>query len=314
MCTVYMFPKKCTTYIYGRESEGSMAAKLTGKSVVVTGVSTGIGRGIAGVLVRNGFRIFGTVRKQADADRLQMEFGEPFTSLLMDVTDQGAVARAADQVRQAVGNSTLAGLVNNAGIAVGGPLLHLPLAEFRRQLEVNLVAPLLVTQAFADLLGRARTRDGGPGRIINISSVGGKMGVPFLGAYAASKHGLEGMSESLRRELMLYGIDVIVVGPGSVVTAIWDKAEAEGIEAYRDTEYAPSLERFSKYMIEEGRKGLSPESIGKVVLTALTARKPKARYAVVPQRFKNWTLPNLLPRRVLDRLIGKQAGLLSLAR
>ncbi len=288
-----------------------MAAKLTGKSVVVTGVSTGIGRGIAGVLVRKGFGVFGTVRKQADADRLQGEFGPAFTPLLMDVTEQATVARAADQVRQALGNSTLASLVNNAGIAVGGPLLHLPMEEFRRQIEVNLTAPLLVTQAFAGLLGTDRMREGGPGRIVNISSVGGKMGVPFLGAYAASKHGLEGMSESLRRELLLYGIDVIVVAPGSVVTAIWDKAEATDLEPYRHTEYAASLDRFTKYMIAEGRKGLSPESVGEAVSLALTVRRPKVRYAVVPQRFKNWTLPNLLPRRLLDRMIGKHAGLLS---
>ena len=283
---------------------------MNARTAVVTGASTGIGWGIADVLVHKGFKVFGTVRKQADADRLQAEFGAAFTPLLMDVTDQPAVARAAEQVRNYLGRSNLTGLINNAGIAVSGPLLHLPLAAFRHQLEVNLVAPLLVTQAFSDLLGTDRTREGSPGRIVNISSVGGKMGAPFVGAYVASKHGLEGMSESLRRELMLYGIDVILIGPGSVVTPIWDKAEADDAEKYRHTDYAASLDRFTKYFIAEGRKGLSPRSIGEAVHTALTVRRPKVRYAVVPQRFKNWTLPRLLSKRLLDRLIGKQIGLL----
>jgi len=279
-------------------------------SVVVTGASTGIGRGIAGVLVKKGFTVFGTVRKRADADRLQSEFGAAFTPLLMDVTDQPAVERAANQVREALGQSTLAGLVNNAGISIVGPLLHTPLAEFRRQLEVNLVSPLLVTQAFAGLLGTDRTREGKPGRIVNISSVGGKMGPPFLGAYAASKHGLEGMSESLRRELLLYGIDVILIRPGSVNTPIWDKAEAEDLEIYRQTDYAASLDRFTKSFIAGGRKGLSPLSIGEAVYAALTVRKPRVSYDVVPQKLTNWTLPMRLPKRVLDRLIGRRLGLL----
>ncbi len=284
---------------------------MAANPVVVTGASTGIGWGIAGVLVRRGFKVFGTVRKQADADRLVSEFGDALTPLLMDVTDRQAVEQAAGQVRAWLGGRTLAGLVNNAGIAVGGPLLHLSEEAYRRQLEVNLIAPLMVTQAFAGLLGTDRAREGKRGRILNISSVGGKIGAPFLGAYAASKHGLEGMSESLRRELLLFGIDVIVIGPGSVVTAIWDKAEAEDLQPYRGTAYASSLESFSKYIIAEGRKGLAPEAVGEVVYTALTARKPKVRYAVVQQKFKNWTMPMLLPKRLLDRLIGKQAGLLA---
>lgn len=270
----------------------------------------GIGWGIADVLVQKGFQVFGTVRKQADADRLQAEFGSAFTPLMMDVTDQPAVMRAAERVRSSLGRSNLAGLVNNAGISVVGPLLHLPLEEFRRQLEVNLIAPLLVTQAFAGLLGTDRTGEGNPGRIINISSVGGKIGGPFLGAYAASKYGLEGMSESLRRELMLYGIDVIVIGPGYVNTPILDKAEAEDFERYRETDYAAILDRFRTYFIAEGRKGLLPQSIGEAVHLALTARKPKVRYAVVQQKLKNWTIPMQLPKRLIDRVIGKQLGLL----
>ena len=282
---------------------------MASRSVVVTGVSTGIGWEITKVLLQRGFKVFGTVRKQPDADRLQAEFGNGFASLVFDVTDQQAAARAAAQVRDTLGQENLAGLVNNAGISVVGPLLHQPLEDVRQQLEVNLIAPLLVTQAFAGLLGIDRTRKGAPGRIVNISSVGGKIGGPFLGAYAASKHGLEGMSESLRRELMLYGIDVILIEPGYVNTPILDKAEAEDFALYRDTDYGPILQRFAKLFIAEGRKGLAPEAIGEAVYTALTARKPKVIYTVVKQKLKNWTLPMLLPRRTLDSLIAKQLGL-----
>jgi NAD(P)-dependent dehydrogenase (short-subunit alcohol dehydrogenase family) len=279
------------------------------QSVVVTGVSTGIGWGISKILIANGFQVYGSVRRQTDADRLADEFGGAFTPLVMDVTDRESVNRAALQVEEQLGSKTLTGLVNNAGIAINGPLLYFPLEDYRRQLEVNLIAPLSVTQAFAPLLGVDRKRQGNPGRVINISSTGGKIGVPFLGAYVASKHGLEGMSETLRRELMIHRIDVIVVAPGSVVTAIWDKAEAEDLTAYANTEYCASFDRFRSYFISEGRKGLRPERLGEAVHLALTARRPRTRYAVVPQRFKNWTLPQLLPKRLLDTLIGRQIGL-----
>src|SRR5258707_2536633 len=153
---------------------------MTGEqSVVVTGASTGIGWGITKVLIANGFTVFGSVRQQSDADRLQREFGEAFTPVIMDVTDRQAVERAAAKVSAQLGCFKLAGLVNNAGVAVPGPLLHLPLEEYRRQLEVNLTAPLSVTQVFAPLLGADLARRGEPGRIINIGSTAGKIGIPF---------------------------------------------------------------------------------------------------------------------------------------
>jgi len=280
------------------------------KSVVVTGASTGIGYGIAKVLGRNAIQVFGSVRKQADADRLRRELGETFIPLLMDVTDEESVQAAAAVVSEQLDGRKLFGLVNNAGIAGGGPLLHQPIAEFRQTLEVNLVGPFTVTKAFGPLLGADRARKGPPGRIVQISSVGGRFGAPFLGSYAASKFGLEGMSESLRRELLLYGIDVIVVGPGSVKTPIFDKAQETDLSQYNNTEYAPILKGFIEYFLSESKKGLEPQRIGETVFKALTTRKPKVRYAVVPQRLKNWTLPMTLPRRLVDRMIGKQSGLL----
>ena len=279
------------------------------QSVVITGVSTGIGWATTKVLLDKGFRVFGTVRRQSDADHLQGEFGPDFMPLLADVTDQGALELAAAKVGELLGRGRLAGLVNNAGIAVGGPLLHLEPDEVRRQMEVNLIGPFLVTKAFAPLLGSDPQRTGRPGRIVQISSVLGVMGIPFVGPYAASKFALEGMSESLRRELMLYGVDVIIVGPGAVVTPIWDKAAAEDYNRFNSTDYGPTIQRFLAFSVEEGKKGLTADKVGRAIHHALTTRKPKVRYAVVPQRFKNWTMPRLLPRRVVDRLLGIQLGL-----
>lgn len=280
-----------------------------GRSVVVTGASSGIGLGTARVLLGHGARVFGSVRKSADAQRLQQELGASFTPLLFDVTDHAAVQRAAAFVREKLQGSTLSGLVNNAGVAVSGPALEMPPDDFRRQLEVNVVGPFAVTQAFAPLLGKDRALQGPPGRIVNVSSVGGKIGAPFLGAYAASKHALEGWSESLRRELMLYGIDVIVVGPGTVATPIWDKADQEDLSRYERSDYREMLRRFKDFMVSNGPTGLPPERIGEVIWTALTGRSPKVRYAVVPRALVNWLLPTRMPKRVVDRLIAGRLGL-----
>lgn len=278
------------------------------KSVVVTGASTGIGWGTVKVLTQKGFHVFGSVRKAEDADRLVAEFGDAVTPLQFDVTDATAVSSAAKEVRECLHDETLFGLVNNAGIAVAGPLMHLPIDQFRFQMEVNLISVLLVTQAFLPLLGTDRTLNGTPGRIINISSVGGKIGSPFLGAYSASKHGLEGMSESLRRELMLYGIDVIIVGPGPIATPIWDKAAELDLSIYDQTEYAPVTKKFSDYAINRGRQGYPPERVGETVWKALTNAKPRTRYAIVPKALTNWILPSLLPKRWVDKIIADRFG------
>ena len=279
------------------------------RSIVITGVSTGIGQATATLLVQRGFRVFGSVRKAADGERLSKALGSAFTPLLFDVCDEAAVAAGAAQVRAALNGETLAGLVNNAGIAVAGPLSHVPLADYRRQLDVNLVAPLIVTQAFLPLLGTDATLHGEKGRIVNISSVGGKLGVPFLGPYVASKFGLEGLSESLRRELMFYGIKVAIVAPGAVVTPIWDKAEQMDVTPYLGLPIAGALNKFQALFISDGRKGNPPEVVAGVIVDALTQASPKSRYAVVRGRLANWTVPMSLPSGLLDRIIGGQLGL-----
>lgn len=226
------------------------------RSVVVTGASTGIGWATAKGLLARGFRVFGSVRKAADAQRLSSEFGANFIPLLFDVTDEAAVLAGAGQVRSALDGETLAGLVNNAGIAVAGPALELAVSEFRRQLDVNVVGPVIVTQAFGPLLGVDASLHGPKGRVVMVSSVAGKSGNPLLSPYCSSKHAIEGFSESLRREMMLFDIDVIIVAPGAVKTPIWGKADEIDISTYSNSPFLPALEQIRKFMMQLSETGL----------------------------------------------------------
>ncbi len=279
------------------------------KSVVVTGVSTGIGHAAAKVLAEKGFHVFGSVRKEADAERLKKDLGDRFTALIFDVTDEAAIRRATEEVRAALKGETLAGLVNNVGIAVSGPLIEVDPDDFRKQMDVNVTGPFLVTQAFAPLLGTDRSLKGAPGRIVNISSVGGIRAMPFIGPYAASKFAIEGFSEALRRELMLFGIGVIVIGPGPVKTAIWDKAEEVDISRYSNSPYLPILEKFQKVFIGQGRDGYPAERLGRLIHKALTVPNPKIRYSAVKGRLAEKLLMNLAPRTTLDKVIANMLGL-----
>ena len=275
-------------------------------SVVVTGVSSGIGWAITDSLTKKGFRVFGSVRSERDADRLLCDFKENVVPLIFDVTDTEAVSSARRQVQDAIGDGPLLGLVNNAGGGTAAPLLHVPIAEFRQQLEVNVVGTLSVIQQFAPLLQTVGTK---PGRIVNIGSTAGRIGIPFFGAYTASKHALNGLSESLRRELLIYGIDVITVVPGPVKTAIWDKADALDFSAYKNTPYAGLIEGFRDAMVRDGRNGMEPAVIGDAVFAALTDAHPRSTYLRVAGRLKNWVFPTRLPTRWVDKFMGNQLGL-----
>jgi NAD(P)-dependent dehydrogenase (short-subunit alcohol dehydrogenase family) len=279
------------------------------QSVVITGASTGIGWATAKLLLGRGFRVFGSVRKQADADRLRGEFGANFTPLLFDVTDQAAVLAAAREVRAALGGETLFGLVNNAGIAVAGPVLELSVDEFRRQMDVNVVGPVIATQAFGPLLGSDPSLKGPKGRIVMISSVAGKSGNPLMSAYAASKFAIEGLSESLRREMMLFGIDVIIIAPGAVKTPIWSKAEQVDISAYRNSPFFPALERIRKFMLRLGETGLPAEKIAEAIADALTSANPQLRYQITPDPMRH-LITAVLPKRMVDKIIAKRLGLM----
>jgi NAD(P)-dependent dehydrogenase (short-subunit alcohol dehydrogenase family) len=278
------------------------------KSVVVTGASTGIGWATAKLLLERGYRVFGSVRKPADADRLKAEFGANFTPLLFDVTDEAAVLAAAREVRDVLNGEKLAGLVNNAGIAVTGPVLELGADQFRRQMDVNVIGPIIATQAFGPLLGADRSLTGRSGRIVMISSVAGKNGNPLAGAYSASKHAVEGLSESMRRELMLFGIDVIIVAPGAVKTPIWSKAEEVDISSYQNSPYFPAMKGVRKFMLNLAENGLPAEKIAERIFEALTADKPKVRYQIAPDPMRQ-LLVAVLPKRVVDKFMAKTLGL-----
>lgn len=277
-------------------------------AVVVTGASTGIGEACAKLLVEKGFFVFGSLRKTEDADRLQAQFGKNFAPLFFDVTDADAVAQAAKEVEGWLSGRTLAGLVNNAGIAVPGPLLHVPIADLRRQLEVNLIGQMQVTQAFAPLLGARDPQGGPPGRIINMSSVAGRFARPFFGPYNASKFGLEGLSDALRQELTAYGIKLIVIEPGMISTPIWDKAENGPFAAFDDTIYGPAARRVQKWAVTEGRAAVGPEHVAEAVLRALTAARPPLRMLVLGKRAFSYYAQRLLPPRLMDWLVARRLG------
>jgi NAD(P)-dependent dehydrogenase (short-subunit alcohol dehydrogenase family) len=280
------------------------------KAILITGASSGIGYGVAKEFANQGYQVFGSVRKHRDAKRLKAEIGANFVPLLFDVTDFNAVQQAAQQVASILEGRGLTGLINNAGIATSGPLIHQPLDEIRWQFEVNVIGLIAVTQAFLPLLKVRPSSTTKPGRIINISSVGGKIAAPFIGAYAGSKHAVEGISHSLRRELQLHGIDVIIIAPGAVNTPIWDKESAQDIGQYAATEYAKPMRAFQEYITKLGKQGYSPEVIGRFIRKVFETQHPKTRYAIVPNPIPNWILPSRLPDRWLDKLIGRNVGLL----
>ena len=277
-------------------------------NILITGVSSGIGYATAQALVERGYHVFGSVRRQEDARHVQEELGEHFTPLLIDVTDSQAVATAVGQVVDALGDKGLYALINNAGIVIPGPLKYTPLDEFREHFEVNLFGLLDVTQQFLPLLGAAEESPYPPGRIINISSTSGRVAYPFMGAYASTKHALEALSDSLRRELMLYGVDVIVIQPGTTNTPIKHKF-ANQVRKYEETDYGPIFIGLEEQMAEREKTGLPVQKVVEAIVTAVESPKPKTRYAVPRKWLSSLIIPRLLPDRWLDRLVDGQLGI-----
>ncbi|MAP48834.1 MAG: oxidoreductase [Oceanicaulis sp.] len=277
-------------------------------SVLITGASTGIGYASANYLSDKGWRVFAGVRKAEDAARLSAELGDSVHPVICDVTDADIIKSAAEQVRQDLAGQTLTGLVNNAGIAVAGPLLHLPPEEMTRQLDVNVTGQLRVTQAFAPLLGGEKGFTGEPGRIVNISSVAGFHAMPILTPYACSKFALEAFTEGLRREMMLYGIDVVAINPGPIKTPIWDKAQELDPEQYGQTDFIKAIHRLLKFTLNSAENGLPPERVAQAIHAALTDTKPKLNTVVTPTPIQGLML-KLMPRRMADKMITSQLGL-----
>jgi NAD(P)-dependent dehydrogenase (short-subunit alcohol dehydrogenase family) len=271
-------------------------------TVLVTGASTGIGEATVLHLRELGFGPVAAVRKDEDAERLE---ALGLRTVRIDVTDAGQIAAA----REELGDEPLAGLVNNAGIAVAAPLEFLPIDKLRQQLEINLIGQVAVTQAFLPALRRAR------GRIVNVSSIGGRVALPLVGAYTASKFGLEGVSDSLRRELRHQGVDVILIEPGGVKTPIWKKGEqlademTEGMPPDAERLYGKMIAtlRAETKKIEE-ESGIEPREVAEVIGTALTSNRPRARYLVGRDAKLRGPMAKVVPDRVMDRLIGRALG------
>ncbi len=279
------------------------------KAVVVTGASTGIGRACALHLDDLGFRVFAGVRKQTDAEILQQKASDQLTPIFIDVTKTDTIASAVQTVSAGVGETGLNGLVNNAGIATGGPLEFLPIPELRRQLEINVIGQIAVTQAFLPLLRQGALQRQGAGRIINMSSISGRVAMPFIGPYAASKFSLEALTDSLRVELQPWGIEVISIQPGAIATPIWDKAETKAEELAGNFPpeanflYGPRLVAARRRIANAGQHGIPAEEVARVVAKALTAKRPKTRYLIGRNAKIAALLVKLLPDRLRDWLI-----------
>ncbi len=272
-------------------------------TVLITGASTGIGHACALELDRRGWRVFAGVRQPDAADALRQAATGRLTPINLDVTEPGSIAAAAAAITKTVGETGLTGLVNNAGIGVSGPLELLPIDDLRRQFEVNVLGTVAVTQAFLPLLRATR------GRIVNISSISGRIALPGVGPYSASKFALEALTDSLRMELQPWGIQVISIQPGSIATPIWPKTLADNRRQRR--QYSPQAETLYGQKMDEllaatekaARRGLPPERVAQTVAQALTTARPKTRYLVGLDAQLGALLARWLPDRLRDWLI-----------
>ena len=278
---------------------------MAGKTVVITGASTGIGASCALHLDKEGFRVFAGVRKQSDAEALRSKASPRLTPISLDVADTLPISTAAGAVAGAVGEAGLDGLVNNAGVVVPGPVEFLPLPELRRQLEINVVGQVAVTQAFLPLIRAAK------GRIVNMGSIAGRMATPFSGAYGASKFALEAITDALRLELAPWDISVSIIEPGAVATPIWEKGmkSAEAILAAVSPEalvlYGEAIEAARQTSAHSARNATDPIEVARVVEHALSSPKPKTRYVVGRQAKLRAAVALLVPDRVRDNLVAK---------
>jgi len=272
------------------------------KNIVITGVSSGIGRASLDLLHEKGYHIFGSVRNQADADKLSKIYPDRFTPLLFDVQNHDEVVRASKIVFEHC--ETLAGLINNAGIAIPGPLEHLSEQQFEKQLDVNVKSIRRITNLFLPLLGTKPGSAKQPGRIINISSVSGLFNSPFNGAYSISKHALESMTDIYRRELRRYGIKVIAIEPGPIKTEIWKK-NLNKMDEFKDSDYYEVLQKADKIIENAERNALPVENVSRLVAKCLTVSRPKTRYIVHKNKFAFRLMAYYLPDKITDWLVHK---------
>lgn len=275
---------------------------------LISGASTGIGRAASLRLAASGWTVLAGVRKPEDGEKLLAAGGERIVPLLLDVTDAGQIAQAAEWVDEHAGANGLDALVNNAGIGVGGPLELIAVDDLRRQLEVSVIGHVAVTQALLPALRRA----GGRGRIVFVSSVGGRVALPLSAPYAASKHAIEAIADALRGELRSSRVKVVLIEPGSVATPIWGKTGAEAeqmkIPPELHAQYGHVPEAFARTLREVDSRGIPPERVAETIERALTAARPRARYLVGRDAWAMVLGHAVLPTWVFDRVLRRALG------
>ena len=275
------------------------------RPVVITGVSTGIGKAAAEYLMDRGFPVFGSVRKAEDARDLEENYPDLFTTLIFDVRDKDAIDNAYQLVYEKVKDNGVEALVNNAGIAVSGPLQHLKEEYIRKQMEVNFFAQLHITQKFLPLIGASKDSPYEPGRLINISSLSGRMVRMMMGPYSISKYAFEAMSDAFRRELRLYDIKVVIIEPGPIDTQIWEKAKTEDAP-YMDTDYGYILKKRDKVVRRSQKIAIPPERVAKKIYEGITKESPKTRYIVVARKWLIKLILKLAPTKLVDYLFTQE--------
>jgi hypothetical protein len=273
-----------------------MAIDTDARAVVVTGASGGLGFATSRLLVERGFRVFGTLLDHEDSAPLERA---GVTPIRLDVTQPASVRNAAERIHGLLGSTPLAGLVNNAGIAHGGPIELLDLDAMREVFEVNVLGLVAVTQALLPALRRSK------GRIVNISSVSGRLAVPFLAPYCGSKFAVEAISDCLRRELQPFGVEVVIIQPAVMRTPIWDKALQQDLERYRGTPYEPVIAKAERRLRKGRDRGLDPAEVARVVAEALTVIRPPIRIPVV-RNLRSHLLSLWMPDRFIDRMIARK--------
>lgn len=278
-------------------------------TIVITGVSSGIGYDTVRYLSQHGYFIFGSVRSDDAKAALELEFPDNFEALVFDVTDRPAIQQATQRVAEHLGNQHLAALVNNAGIADGGPLELLEDDRFQRQIDVNLIGVRNVTNAFLPHLGAESEpdpqRQGTPGKIINITSISGVLNTPINGAYCVAKHAVESLGEVYRRELMHYGIDVVSIQPGPIQSKLWEK-NIGSMDRFNDTIYGTMIRNTDNIMRNAQRDALPAEVISRLIDRIIRSRRPRVAYIVHKHRWRAWLLAHVLPARLTDRLLWKR--------
>jgi NAD(P)-dependent dehydrogenase (short-subunit alcohol dehydrogenase family) len=278
-------------------------------AVVITGTSTGIGEASAYHLLERGFQIFAGVRKPEDADRIARRSGGRITPIILDVTKADEIEQAVKTVDAAVGEAGVAGLVNNAGIALGGPIEYLAVEEWRRQFEVNVIGQMETTRQMLPLIRKAQ------GRVVLVGSIGGRWSTPFIAPYNASKFALEAIADSLRIELHTAGIRVSLIEPGAIKTAIWEKGRrtADDLEQSLPPEgrerYGSIIGRARRIVDFQERRGIQPLKVARAIEHALTSSRPRPRYLVGLDARVQAVFARTLPDRVRDALVRRVLGL-----